>query len=831
MPTLTFDPLTPPSVTIGQTMPPIKIMSSLGTANVPITVSIRGQDTSGTPLLGGTVTEPTDATGTATFSDLFVYGGTSKNVTMIAQAGAGVASSLSTFQVRPGGDHLYIATQVPTTVAAAALPDLTVQVLDVNGTIDRTDGAPGGPPGDTLQLYIDHNPGGAQFVDSNGMPLAGPIKAVVKEGVATFSGVRLKVAGVGYTLGVQALNNDLLTNGTSNAFAITAAAPKALAFQVQPGYSDQFTALGAYNTRAYGSWPGVWALDPVVPTITAGTFITDQLGNALQVKVIDANGNTVKTDNSTVVSIGVLRNEGRGPHFLGQGTDPTSVVYAPNPNATMSSYATATVKNGVATFGGAQDVYEPVVGNNYILSAGTDSFATTVAGSTNGFNVVPGPVTKLAFINQPLDTGAGLALSVGSPQAFPGQPGLAVAAEDAVNNIVPTFTGSVQVSLVPVNNAPGTLTGTTTVNAFRGVALFNTLTVRQTQAQSPQNYSLKAAGADANSNPISVTSSQFTVNGPLNLTFNGQAVNPQLKFLTAPSQVQSGTSFGYQLQVFDANNVPGLPANFFADGGQAPAHVTILLRDSSGNLLPAGPFLVGDGDRNTVGNNGLITFNEAIAVPATTTFQMYALLDLGGLAITSTTTPPAPTFQVTVASDPPPQGIQSAGPNASPSIVQEGLGSVTTNFDTITNFPVNQATPVGQQPYPPVTSFDPATVTGPPAQQQPNVAAGFNQVPQTSKWWSSLIFPRNAGGFGLPTDSQNNELWPLYAGPLAALVNSNSAKTTDPNQFAGLGMAYLTNLIVTQTTPFTENPTSIPPGQPLSLQNPQYPGAAGFNYN
>src|SRR5262249_7922574 len=151
----------------------------------------------------------------------------------------------------------------------------------------------------------------------------------------------------------------------------------------------------------------------------------------------------------------------------------------------------------------------------------------------------------------------------------------------------------------------------------------------------------------------------------------------------------------------------------------------------------------------------------------------------------------------------------------------KGLGSVTTNFDTITNFPVNQATPVGQRPYPPVTDYDAAKVTSPPAMQQPNVAAGFNQVPQTNKFWSSLIFPRNAGGSALPTDSQNNLLWPLYAGPLAARVNSNNANTTDPNQFAGLGMAYLTNLIVSQNQQFTENPATIPPGQPASLKNPQ----------
>src|SRR5262249_3557735 len=78
---------------------------------------------------------------------------------------------------------------------------------------------------------------------------------------------------------------------------------------------------------------------------------------------------------------------------------------------------------------------------------------------------------------------------------------------------------------------------------------------------------------------------------------------------------------------------------------------------------------------------------------------------------------------------------------------------------------------------------------------------------------------------------QNNELWPLYAGPLAARVNSNYTKTTDPNQFAGLGMAYLTNLIVSQNQKYTENPAAIPPGQEKSLQNPQFPGAPNSTHS
>src|SRR5262249_20262026 len=158
-------------------------------------------------------TRMTDATtGVATFSDLYVFGGGGKDLFLTAQAGADLAVS-NTFLVKPGGNHLYVATQVPTTAAGAALPDIAVQVLDADGSIDKTNGA-GGTSGDTIQLYLDHNPSGAHFVDSSGNPIdttKNPIRAKVKDGVATFSGIRLDKADTGYTLGVQALKIDPTT--------------------------------------------------------------------------------------------------------------------------------------------------------------------------------------------------------------------------------------------------------------------------------------------------------------------------------------------------------------------------------------------------------------------------------------------------------------------------------------------------------------------------------------------------------------------------------------------------------------------------------------------
>jgi hypothetical protein len=63
----------PVDIATGQVMQPIEVLSSV-TTPVPVTLSLSEQGTSGTPLLGGTVTQMTDATThIATFNNLFVY--------------------------------------------------------------------------------------------------------------------------------------------------------------------------------------------------------------------------------------------------------------------------------------------------------------------------------------------------------------------------------------------------------------------------------------------------------------------------------------------------------------------------------------------------------------------------------------------------------------------------------------------------------------------------------------------------------------------------------------------------------------------------------------
>ncbi len=180
----------------------------------------------------------------------------------------------------------------------------------------------------------------------------------------------------------------------------------------------------------------------------------------------------------------------------------------------------------------------------------------------------------------------------------------------------------------------------------------------------------------------------------------------------------------------------------------------------------------------------------------------------------NTTTDPdtasADTTTVTADADP--------APDSNSSIVQVGLGSLTTNFSTIANFPIYNTNSDGTPAtFPPSSDdFPPSYAVGMgvvPALVSPTVAPGFTQVPDSSDWWSSLIFRRTLPA---PTDttssrdSKGNQLFPIYPEPLAAMVASG-----------GLGLA---NLGTPTITPAFDPTMNFP-----SQTDPRAPGNVAFN--
>src|SRR5262249_7158154 len=101
---------------------------------------------------------------------------------------------------------------------------------------------------------------------------------------------------------------------------------------------------------------------------------------------------------------------------------------------------------------------------------------------------------------------------------------------------------------------------------------------------------------------------------------------------------------------------------------------------------------------------------------------------------------------------------------------------------------------------------------------------GFQQVPTSNEWWSSVMFQRitNVGNTD-ERDSKANKLFPLFADPFAAMINSG-VELGDRAPFAGIGLTHLTHRYVLPAGHFLD---------PLSKQLPdgRFPANAGYFFN
>src|SRR5262249_37009340 len=149
---------------------------------------------------------------------------------------------------------------------------------------------------------------------------------------------------------------------------------------------------------------------------------------------------------------------------------------------------------------------------------------------------------------------------------------------------------------------------------------------------------------------------------------------------------------------------------------QQACNVLLELRDPDGHLLINGPTTTFTYNSDALPDaNGVITYHITITAQSKGNYTLLALLDVH--AQTARTTPFAPPC------------LGSPGPGGgAPWFLQYGPGPLTPNFALIPSSPVSRALPGGGRSSPPVVGFDPASSKA-PALQQPNVAAGFNQVP------------------------------------------------------------------------------------------------------
>jgi hypothetical protein len=251
----------------------------------------------------------------------------------------------------------------------------------------------------------------------------------------------------------------------------------------------------------------------------------------------------------------------------------------PNGATLPGNYTFSAADQGVHTFTNA--VTLPTTGT-WILSA-TDTTTASVTGQIS-VSVVPGAVSQLVV------TGP-TTVTAGAPTTY------TVTAEDANNNIVTGYTGTVQFASTPNGAAlPGPFTFTA---ADQGVHTFTS------------GVTFPAAGGWT----LTATDSGNVVSGHINVTATNAA--PTHFLLTGPASVTAGAAATYTVTVEDASNnlVPGYTGTIqfttTAPGATLPANYTFTAADggshvfTNGVILPsAGTWVVTATDTVTSGLSG-----------------------------------------------------------------------------------------------------------------------------------------------------------------------------------------------------------------------------------
>ncbi len=180
-----------------------------------------------------------------------------------------------------------------------------------------------------------------------------------------------------------------------------------------------------------------------------------------------------------------------------------------NPGGTLSGTAGVTAVNGVITY---TNLSIEKAGVGYQLGA---AFAGLTSGTSNSFTITAAAATKWVFVTSPGNTKSQATLS----------PAPVVQAQDPFDNLNPTFSGPVTVTLSG-GTAGAALSGVRTATATGGVATFTSLSVDFVGV----GYQLTAAdGVLANG-----TSAAFNITAD------------RLIFTTSPSNSTAGATFPTQ---------------------------------------------------------------------------------------------------------------------------------------------------------------------------------------------------------------------------------------------------------------------------------------------
>ncbi|MDQ4121319.1 MAG: carboxypeptidase regulatory-like domain-containing protein [Acidobacteriota bacterium] len=185
---------------------------------------------------------------------------------------------------------------------------------------------------------------------------------------------------------------------------------------------------------------------------------------SVRVAVQDANGNTV-TNSTAAIAVSLLNSTNGG---------------------TLSGALTRNAVNGIATF---NNLSIDRVSNFYSLRATSGSLN---AATSNDFAVTPAAASRIVFANQPTDAN----------QNSPIVPAVQVDVQDAFGNLVPNATSQITIA-IGNNPSSGVLSGTATLNAVNGAAIFEDLRINN----AGNGYTLTASSPSL----TSATSAPFNI--------------------------------------------------------------------------------------------------------------------------------------------------------------------------------------------------------------------------------------------------------------------------------------------------------------------------------
>src|SRR5215510_6769824 len=192
------------------------------TGNVTLTIT-SGSGTAGATL-SGTKTVAAVA-GVATFSDLAIDKiGTGYTLSATATGLSGTTSTAFTISAGIAA-RLAFTTQPASAGAGASLGTIQVTAQDAQGNLVQSYSG-------SVSVVIGNNPGGGA--------LSGVTTVSAVAGVATFSGLSINKAGVGYTLSAS---SGALTGATSTPFTVSSGAAATLSFTVQPSNATAGAAI------------------------------------------------------------------------------------------------------------------------------------------------------------------------------------------------------------------------------------------------------------------------------------------------------------------------------------------------------------------------------------------------------------------------------------------------------------------------------------------------------------------------------------------------------------------------------------------------------------